>query len=154
MYIELKCKNCGKYFHIDFEEEEMTDNKCPNCGHYFKSQHLSHLAEVFYITQKHTDDIDLIGLSGGKRNIVFSTDIDNLNRIYNNADHDVQIQISRLLDILYLLVHREAKNGDAEAMNKIIAEVRRLYNRIKGNPEDFLVKENYSGDGLLGEFKS
>lgn len=154
MYIDLKCKECGNYFHIDFEEDEMTSSKCPHCGHYFNNQHLSHLAEVFYTTSKYTNDIELIGLSNGNKNIVFSSDIDSLNKIYNNAHKNVQIQITRLLDILYLLIHREAKNGDAEGMNKVIVEVRRLYNRIKGNPEDFLVHEDYQGDSFLGKFEN
>ena len=146
MYIDLKCKECGNYFHVDFEEEEMTSSKCPRCGHYFNNQHLSHLAEVFYTTSKHTNDIELLGLSGGKKNIVFSSDIDSLNKIFNNADKDVQVQITRLLDILYLLIHRDAKDGNAEAMNKTIAEVRKLYNRINGNPDNFLVDEEYQED--------
>lgn len=146
MYIDLKCKECGNYFHVDFEEEEMTSSKCPRCRHYFNNQHLSHLAEVFYTTSKHTNDIELLGLSGGKKNIVFSSDIDSLNKIFNNADKDVQVQITRLLDILYLLIHRDAKDGNAEAMNKTIAEVRKLYNRINGNPENFLVDEEYQED--------
>ncbi len=148
MYIDLKCKKCGNHFHIDFEENEMTSDKCPNCGHYFDNKRLSHLAEVFYTTSKYANDIELIGLSGGKKNIVFTSDIESLNKLYNNTDKETQIQITRLLDILYLLIHHDAKNGDAEAINKTIAEVRKLYNRINGNPENFLVHEDYQGNNF------
>lgn len=154
MYIELKCKKCGKYFHIDFEEKEMTDNKCPNCGHYFRNHHLCHLAETFYVAKEHTEDVEIVGLSSGKKNIVFSSDIDSLNEIYNTSSKDVQIQITRLLDILYLMIRDDAKYDDMASLNKTIAEVRKLYNRMNGNPKDFLVNENFKKDGLLGELES
>lgn len=31
MYIELKCRSCGKAFHVDFTNNEYDVDKCPKC---------------------------------------------------------------------------------------------------------------------------
>lgn len=34
MYIELKCRSCGKDFRVDFTSNEYDVDKCPKCGSY------------------------------------------------------------------------------------------------------------------------
>ena len=66
MYIELKCRSCGKAFHVDFTNNEYDVDKCPKCrSHLIFSDvaRIKAITEPFYTNVSRTDGASVYILS-------------------------------------------------------------------------------------------
>ena len=66
MYIELKCRSCGKDFRVDFTSNEYDVDKCPKCrSHLIFSDvaRIKAITEPFYTNVSRTDGASVYILS-------------------------------------------------------------------------------------------
>lgn len=60
MYIELKCRSCGKAVRLDFTSNEYDADKCPKCGSdlgFSDVTQIRAITEPFYTDVSRTDII-------------------------------------------------------------------------------------------------
>ena len=46
MYIEIKCRSCGKSFCVDFSSNEYDVDRCPKCGVHLSSSDVSRIRAI------------------------------------------------------------------------------------------------------------
>lgn len=72
MYIELKCRSCGKAFRVDFTSNEYDVDKCPKCGSYAQKGNidkleltLASLRALFLdkVNENHKEMAQILGLA-------------------------------------------------------------------------------------------
>ena len=94
MYIELKCRSCGKAFRVDFTNNEYGVDKCPKCGSHLSFSDVARIraiTESFYTNVSRTDSVSVYGIhteencTAGTAIIaadLFSSDMEHLNEVY------------------------------------------------------------------------
>lgn len=65
MYIELKCRSCGKDFRVDFTSNEYDVDKCPKCGSYLSFSDVTRIRAItdpFYTNVSRIDSVSVCGI--------------------------------------------------------------------------------------------
>ena len=139
MYIELKCRSCGKAFRVDFTSNEYDVDKCPKCGSYLSFSDVSRIraiTEPFYTNVSRTDSVNICGIhmeekcAAGTTIIaddLFSSDMEYLNEVYHSASPEVQRRLAALIDKFYLLVNSDAQDGNIDKLDLTLDKLRALF---------------------------
>ncbi len=139
MYIELKCRSCGRAFRVDFTNNEYDVDKCPKCGSHFSFNdvaRISAITEPFYTNISRTDSVNVCGIHTEENCAVgtaiiatdlFSSDMEHLNEVYRSASPEVQSRLAALIDKFYLLVNSDAQGGYIDKLNLTLDSLRALF---------------------------
>ena len=139
MYIELKCRSCGKVFRVDFTTNEYDVDRCPKCGSYLSYSDVTRIraiTEPFYTNVSRTDSVSVCGIhteencTAGTAIIaadLFSSDMERLNEVYRSASPDVQSKLAALIDKFYLLINSDARDGNIDKLDLTLDNLRALF---------------------------
>ena len=139
MYIELKCRSCGKAFRVDFTNNEYDVDKCPKCGSYLTFSDVTRIraiTEPFYTNVSRIDSVSVCGIhteescAAGTAIIaadLFSSDMEYLNEVYRSASPEVQSKLAALIDKFYLLVNSDARDGNIDKLDLTLDNLRALF---------------------------
>lgn len=139
MYIELKCRSCGKAFRVDFTSNEYDVDKCPECGSYLSFSDVTRIraiTEPFYTNVSRTDSVSVCGIhteencAAGTAIIaadLFSSDMEHLNEVYRSASPEVQSKLAALMDKFYLLVNSDARDGNIDKLDLTLGSLRAFF---------------------------
>lgn len=139
MYIELKCRSCGKVFRVDFTNNEYDVGKCPKCGNHLSFSDVTRIraiTEPFYTNVSRIHSVSVCGIhteencAAGSAVIAadcFFTDMEYLNEEYRAASLEVQNILAALIDKFYLLVSSDAQNGNIDKLNLTLDSLNTLF---------------------------
>ena len=146
MHIDLKCKNCAKIFSIPFGVKEFALEKCPLCGttiSHTDVERIYTITENIYGTAERLTSVEICGISTShdpkeekvkSATTVFHADIENISELFQNATPEIKEQITSMLDTLYLLMNRNVRDGNAEALEETRTKLRALfYDKVSAN---------------------
>lgn len=139
MYIELKCRSCGKDFRVDFTSNEYDVDKCPKCGSYLSFSDVTRIraiTDLFYTNVSRIDSVSVCGIhtaencAAGTAIIaadLFSSDIEQLNEVYQSSSPEVKSKLAALIDKFYLLVNSDAQDGNIDKLDLTLDSLRALF---------------------------
>lgn len=146
MHIDLKCKNCAKIFSIPFGVKEFALEKCPLCGttiSHTDTERIYTITENIYGTAGRLTSVEICGISAchdpkeervKSATTVFHADIENISELFQKATPEIKEQITSMLDTLYLLMNRNVRDGNAEALKETRTKLRTLfYDKVSAN---------------------
>lgn len=139
MYIEIKCRSCGKSFRVDFTSSEYNVDRCPKCGERFSFSDVSRIraiTEPFYTNVNKLNSVNVCGIHmeencavGAARmaDDLFSSDMEYLNEIYRSASPEVQNRLASLIDQFYLLVNSDARTANIAKLDASLEKLHKLF---------------------------
>lgn len=139
MYIELKCRSCGKDFRVDFTSNEYDVDKCPKCGSYLSFSDVTRIRAItdpFYTNVSRIDSVSVCGIhteencAAGTAIIaadLFSSDIEQLNEVYQSSSPEVKGKLAALIYKFYLLVNSDAQDGNIDKLDLTLDSLRALF---------------------------
>lgn len=146
MHIDLKCKNCAKTFSIPFGVREFALEKCPLCGtpiSHSDTERIYTITENIYGTAGRLTSVEICDISAchdpkeervKSATTVFHADIENISELFQKATPEIKEQITSMLDTLYLLMNRNVRDGNAEALKETRTKLRTLfYDKVSAN---------------------
>lgn len=150
MYIEIKCRSCGKSFRVDFTKDEFSIEKCPKCEAYISLSDVSrirNITERFYDNVDRLTEIEVRGIYANESRAtgsaimsddLFDADIECLNTIYRSSPIEIKERLAALVDKFYLLVGHDAQKEDIVRLETTLNQLRDLFmERIKENQAQF-----------------
>lgn len=139
MYIEIKCRSCGKSFCVDFSSNEYDVDRCPKCGVHLSSSDVSRIraiTEPLYINVNKLNSVKVCGVhmeegcaagTAEMANDLFLSDMEHLNEIYHSASPEVQNRLASLIDQFYLLVNNDARTANAAKLDASLENLHKLF---------------------------
>lgn len=139
MYIELKCRSCGRAFRVDFTNDKYDVDKCPKCGSHLSFSDVTRIraiTEPFYTNVSRTDSVSACGIHTEENCAVgtaiiaadlFSSDMEHLNEVYRSASPEVQNKLAALIDKFYLLINSDAQDGNIDKLDLTLDSLRTLF---------------------------
>ena len=151
MYVTLTCNMCHQHFQVAFGEKEFNVQKCPLCGNtilYSDNERVYSITEKIYTNANRTESISIDSIHLGKstdtqsvrstRNI-FYNDLKELEKVFDQADPEMQDSLTSIIDTLYLLIYRNAKDGELDKINETRQQIRTLFlEKIESRNADIL----------------
>lgn len=146
MHIVLKCKHCAKTFSIPFGVKEFALEKCPLCGttiSHSDTERIYTITENIHGTAGRLTSIEICGIFADhdpkeervkSATNVFLADMENISELFQNATPEMKEQITSMLDTLYLLMNRNVRDGNVEALEETRTKLRALfYDKVSAN---------------------
>lgn len=139
MYIEIKCRSCGKSFRVDFTSSEYNVDRCPKCGERFSFSDVSRIraiTEPFYTNVNKLNSVNVCGIhmeencavgTARMADDLFSSDMEHLNEIYRSASPEVQNRLASLIDQFYLLVNSDARTANIAKLDASLENLHKLF---------------------------
>lgn len=157
MHIDLKCKNCAKMFSIPFGVKEFALEKCPLCGatiSHSDTERIYTITENIHGAVGRLTSIEICGISAEHdpkeekvklATNVFQADMENIFELFQNATPEIKEQITSMLDTLYLLMNRNVRDENIEALEGTRTKLRALfYDKISADHAE--MRKNLFGE--------
>lgn len=153
MLLNVSCTSCNHSYSINFSKSSINDVSCPYCS--FKPSltdldYIYHIYDSFTSCQQRLRTINLIDMVTCNSNdpIVPSrssvnTLLDNLSffkHSFENGSHEMQQQILRIVDYLFLLSLRDIQNNNIESLEKLGNVLHKLHDNKCTSENNALIK--------------
>lgn len=130
MFATFLCKNCKAKIIIDFSNPNNIPNSCSKCGSKFSNIHyITSFADTFFNLQRALFNLEFYGLTSGKTNVVYNSDIESLEELFLHSSPKVKDLLSQIIDINFLIIHQAAKNEDLKELEEYISNLRALFEK-------------------------
>lgn len=119
MYISFKCKKCNNKFNIVDSQINDIPEVCPSCNSIISnSQYISSFFENYLVLERGLDTLDICGITSGKPDEIYSSDVNNLSEIYNHSSKEVKDLLSKILSINFLMIYHSVKDENLKKLKE------------------------------------